>query len=204
MSVTSDNKTWFQRIEDMHPYETLLYLGMFGSGLIFLFLTVAFLFSGLDQLGGMNKKIPVSFLISTFLLVSSGYTATRIRIYFQEENAEKVIRALGVTLLLGLLFTSLQITGWKELQSMGIDFQGIPSGSFLYVLSGIHVFHLLGAMIFAVILRAQLRNRKNDEVKRLILFTNPFEKMRLRLFTVYWQFMDGIWLILFLLFAVSL
>ncbi|TDK45544.1 cytochrome c oxidase subunit 3 [Algoriphagus formosus] len=204
MSVTSDNKTWFQRIEDMHPYETLLYLGMFGSGLIFLFLTVAFLFSGLDQLGGMNKKIPVSFLISTFLLVSSGYTATRIRIYFQEENAEKVIRALGVTLLLGLLFTGLQITGWKELQSMGIDFQGIPSGSFLYVLSGIHVFHLLGAMIFAVILWAQLRNRKNDEVKRLILFTNPFEKMRLRLFTVYWQFMDGIWLILFLLFAVSL
>jgi len=204
MSVTSDNKTWFQRIEDMHPYETLLYLGMFGSGLIFLFLTVAFLFSGLDQLGGMNKKIPVSFLISTFFLVSSGYTATRIRIYFQEENAEKVIRALGVTLLLGLLFTSLQITGWKELQSMGIDFQGIPSGSFLYVLSGIHVFHLLGAMIFAVILWAQLRNRKNDEVKRLILFTNPFEKMRLRLFTVYWQFMDGIWLILFLLFAVSL
>jgi cytochrome c oxidase subunit 3 len=204
MSVTSDNKTWFQRIEDMHPYETLLYLGMFGSGLIFLFLTVAFLFSGLDQLGGMNKKIPVSFLISTFLLVSSGYTATRIRIYFQEENAEKVIRALGITLLLGLLFTGLQITGWKELQSMGIDFQGIPSGSFLYVLSGIHVFHLLGAMIFAVILWAQLRNRKNDEVKRLILFTNPFEKMRLRLFTVYWQFMDGIWLILFLLFAVSL
>ncbi|MDE0561511.1 cytochrome c oxidase subunit 3 [Algoriphagus sp. NF] len=204
MSVTSDNKTWFQRIEDMHPYETLLYLGMFGSGLIFLFLTVAFLFSGLDQLGGMNKKIPVSFLISTFLLVSSGYTATRIRIYFQEENAEKVIRALGITLLLGLLFTGLQITGWKELQSMGIDFQGIPSGSFLYVLSGIHIFHLLGAMIFALILWAQLRNRKNDEVKRLILFTNPFEKMRLRLFTVYWQFMDGIWLILFLLFAVSL
>ena len=204
MSVTSDNKTWFQRIEDMHPYETLLYLGMFGSGLIFLFLTVAFLFSGLDQLGGMNKKIPVSFLISTFLLVSSGYTATRIRIYFQEENAEKVIRALGITLLLGLLFTGLQITGWKELQSMGIDFQGIPSGSFLYVLSGIHVFHLFGAMIFAAILWAQLRNRKNDEVKRLILFTNPFEKMRLRLFTVYWQFMDGIWLILFLLFAVSL
>ncbi|WP_134203112.1 cytochrome c oxidase subunit 3 [uncultured Algoriphagus sp.] len=204
MSVTSDNKTWFQRIEDMHPYETLLYLGMFGSGLIFLFLTVAFLFSGLDQLGGMNKKIPVSFLISTFLLVSSGYTATRIRIYFQEENAEKVIRALGITLLLGLLFTGLQITGWKELESMGIDFQGIPSGSFLYVLSGIHVFHLLGAMIFALILWAQLRNRKNDEVKRLILFTNPFEKMRLRLFTVYWQFMDGIWLILFLLFAVSL
>ena len=51
MSVTSDNKTWFQRIEDMHPYETLLYLGMFGSGLIFLFLTVAFLFFRIGSIG---------------------------------------------------------------------------------------------------------------------------------------------------------
>ncbi|TFV95814.1 cytochrome C oxidase subunit III [Algoriphagus kandeliae] len=204
MNQTSQHKTWFQRIESMHPYETLLYLGMIGSGLIFLFLVAAFLFSGLDQLAGMNKKIPVSFLISTFLLVSSGYTATKMRLYYQEEKADKVSRALGTTLLLGIIFTALQVSGWMELQSMGIDFKGIPSGSFLYLLSGIHIFHLLGAMVFAAILWVQLRKRKHDEIQRLILFTNPFEKMRLRLFTVYWQFMDGIWLVLFLLFVISL
>ncbi|NVJ86494.1 MAG: cytochrome c oxidase subunit 3 [Algoriphagus sp.] len=204
MNQTSQQKTWFQRIESLHPYETLLYLGMIGSGLIFLFLVVAFLFSGLDQLSGLNKKIPVSFLISTFLLVSSGYTATKMRIFYQEENAEKVTRALGTTLLLGIIFTSLQVSGWMELQAMGIDFKGIPSGSFLYLLSGIHIFHLLGAMVFAMILWVQLRKRQNDQIQRLILFTNPFEKMRLRLFTVYWQFMDGIWLVLFLLFVISL
>jgi len=46
-----------QRLERMHPYETMLYLGMVGSGLIFLFLAVAFLFSGLNQLAGLNQHI---------------------------------------------------------------------------------------------------------------------------------------------------
>jgi cytochrome c oxidase subunit 3 len=33
--------------------------------------------------------------------------------------------------------------------------------------------------------------------------TNPYEKLRIRLFTIYWQFMDAVWLILFLLFVLS-
>ncbi|MGM0943729.1 MAG: cytochrome c oxidase subunit 3 [Bacteroidota bacterium] len=203
MKETQKPQTWFQKLENLHPYETLLYLGMFGSGLIFLFLALAFLFSGLDQLNGLNQRMPTSFLISTFLLVISGYTATRMRIFYQEEQTQKVIGSLRNTLLLGLIFTALQFLGWKELESMGISFQGLPSGSFLYVLSGIHVFHLLGAMIFAGILWVQLRKTQADEIKHLILLTNPYEKMRIRLFTVYWQFMDGIWLVLFLLFVLS-
>lgn len=203
MKETQKPQTWFQKLENLHPYETLLYLGMFGSGLIFLFLALAFLFSGLDQLNGLNQRMPTSFLISTFLLVISGYTATRMRIFYQEEQTQKVIGSLRNTLLLGLIFTALQFLGWKELESMGISFQGLPSGSFLYVLSGIHIFHLLGAMIFAGILWVQLRKTQADEIKHLILLTNPYEKMRIRLFTVYWQFMDGIWLVLFLLFVLS-
>ncbi|HAH37460.1 MAG TPA: cytochrome C oxidase subunit III [Algoriphagus sp.] len=176
---------------------------MIGSGLIFLFMVAAFLFSGLDQLERMNQRIPISFMISTFLLVISGYTATRMRIFYQEERTEKVLQSLRNTLFLGLVFTSLQFTGWLELQAMGINFKGIPSGSFLYVLSGIHIFHLLGAMIFAVILWVQLQKNQEDSIKHLILLTNPYEKMRIRLFTVYWQFMDAIWLILFMLFVLS-
>ncbi len=204
MMKTKEEKIgWFQRIERLHPYETLLYLGMFGSGLIFLFLTVAFLASGINQLEGYNRHIPISFLISTFLLALSGYSATKMRLYYQEERMDKLQNSLLATLVLGLIFTGLQFMGWKELTEMGIDFKGIPSGSFLYVLSGIHIFHLLGAMIFAGILLVQLQRDMNDGVKALILAVNPFEKMRIRLFTIYWRFMDGIWLILFLLFVIS-
>jgi cytochrome c oxidase subunit 3 len=187
----------------MHPYETLLYLGMIGSGLIFLFLVVAFAFSGLNQLEGFNHHIPVAFLISTLLLILSGYTATKMRLYFIEERTDKLISSLRNTLWLGILFTGLQLVGWYELDEMGIDFKGIPSGSFLYLLTGIHIFHLLGAMIFAVILLVEMKKKQQDQIQHLILLTNPFEKMRIRLFTVYWHFMDLIWLVLFVLFILS-
>ncbi|MDP2041909.1 MAG: cytochrome c oxidase subunit 3 [Algoriphagus sp.] len=203
MNRTKEPQTWLQRVENLHPYETLLYLGMFGSGLIFLFLVVAFISSGINQLEGLNHKIPVAFLISTFMLILSGYTATKMRLHYQEENIPKLEGSLRNTFLLGVTFTILQFAGWKELTDMGINFTGLPSGSFLYLLSGIHIFHLLGAMIFALILLVQLRKTQEDGIRKLILVTNPFEKMRIRLFTVYWHFMDAIWLILFFLFILS-
>lgn len=203
MNPRNTPKTTLQRLENLHPYETLLYLGMFGSGLIFLFLVVAFLYSGLSQLEGLNNRMPLAFLASTFMLVLSGYTATKMRLHYHEENISKLEVSLRNTFILGLIFTLLQFLGWKELSDMGIRFTGIPSGSFLYLLSGIHIFHLLGAMIFALILLFQLRKIKEDGIKKLVMITNPFEKMRIRLFTVYWHFMDAIWLILFLLFVIS-
>jgi cytochrome c oxidase subunit 3 len=203
MTNSSAQLSWFQRVERMHPYETLLYLGIIGSGIIFIFLVLAFLFSGLNQLAGLNKHIPIAFLISTFLLILSSYTATQMRLYYQEERTDRLISSLRNTLALGIIFTLLQFIGWYELNQMGVDFQGIPSGSFLYLLSGIHIFHLVGAMIFAAILLIQIRNQKADDIQNLILITNPYEKMRIRLFTFYWHFMDLVWLILFALFALS-
>jgi cytochrome c oxidase subunit 3 len=126
-----------------------------------------------------------------------------MRLHYQEERTDLLIASIRNTLILGVIFSLLQLAGWYELNEMGIDFKGIPSGSFLYLLSGIHIFHLLGAMIFAAILLNQIRKRKDDEIQHLILLTNPYEKMRIRLFTFYWHFMDLIWLILFVLFVIS-
>ena len=203
MRQTPPSKTWFQKIEKQHPYETLLYLAMLGSGIIFLFLSLSFLFSGREYLQGLNEQVPFAFLVSTFLLVLSGYTAVKMRLYYQEENIVKLNRALQATFTLGVLFMVFQVLGWKQLTDKGINFTGIPSGSFLYVLSGIHVLHLLGAMTFAAILLVELRKTQQDVVRRLVWSTNPYEKLRIRLFTVYWQFMDAVWLILFLLFVIS-
>jgi len=151
----------------------------------------------------LNEQVPLAFLVSTFLLVLSGYTAVKMRLHYQEENIDKLYRSLKSTFILGLLFIAFQVLGWKELTDRGINFTGIPSGSFLYVLSGIHVLHLLGAMTFAAILLVEFRKTQQDVVRRLVWSTNPYEKLRIRLFTIYWQFMDAVWLILFLLFVLS-
>ena len=105
--------------------------------------------------------------------------------------------------MLGLLFTGCQVLGWVELTNLGINFTGTPSASFLYVLSGIHVLHLLGAMGFAGSLLLEIRSIEKDMVRKLVWTTNPYQKLRIRLFTVYWHFMDAVWVILFLLFVLS-
>lgn len=197
------NTTWFQKMERLHPYQTLMYLGMLGSGLIFLFMTIAFLASGSGHMEGVGFKMPKSFIMSTFVILISGYTASKMLLHFKEESLNKLKNSLLSTFLLGLLFTILQFWGWRELGTMGIDFRGLPSGSFLYVLSGIHIFHLIGAMVFGIIMLIKYARSEKDDIQHLILLTNPYEKMRIALFTTYWHFMDMIWLVLFLIFVLT-
>ncbi|EKB49774.1 cytochrome c oxidase subunit 3 [Cecembia lonarensis] len=196
-------ETWFQKIENMHPYQTLMYLGMFGSGLIFIFMTVAFLASATGNTEGLGFKMPKSFIISTFVILISGYTVSKMLLHYKEESLFKLKNSLLSTFFLGLIFTLLQFLGWKELTLIGVDFRGLPSGSFLYVLSGIHIFHLLGAMVFAIIMVVKYKRTEKDDIKHLVLLTNPYEKMKIQLFTTYWHFMDAIWLLLFMTFVLT-
>jgi cytochrome c oxidase subunit III len=200
-TVEKTKESWFNKIENMHPYQTLMYLGMFGSGLIFLFLTVAFLSSGIQNLGRTGTAVPAAFIASSVVILFSGYLVSQLLVHYKKEEIELLKNKLFYTFMLGLIFTLMQFLGWKELTAMGIDFRGLPSGSFLYVLTGIHIFHLIGAMVFALLLYAEYHKKNKDQITQLILVTNPFERMRIRLFVVYWYFMDLIWLILFSIIA---
>jgi cytochrome c oxidase subunit 3 len=196
--MVSENKThWFTRIENMHPYQTMMYLGMVGSGLIFAFLLVAFLLSQATFSFFSPLYFPKFFIVSSFVLLLSAYTASQIVPQYCLDQTVKVRQYLLATLLLGLGFTGFQLLGWKELADNGINFQGLPSGSFLYVLSGIHIVHLVGAMVFAGKLIYKVRACEKDHVRNLIFLSNPFDKMVFRLFATYWKFMDLIWIILF-------
>jgi cytochrome c oxidase subunit III len=197
--MVSENKEhWFTKIENMHPYQTMMYLGMFGSGLIFLFLLLAFLGSQASFSFFNPLYFPKSFIISSFVLLTSAYTASKIVPHYRQDHTHKVKYYLWATLLLGLGFTAFQLLGWKELADKGISFQGLPSGSFLYVLSGIHILHLIGAMIFAGRLISKVQACEKDQVKNLILLSNPFDRMTFQLFATYWKFMDLVWIILFI------
>jgi cytochrome c oxidase subunit 3 len=103
-------------------------------------------------------------------------------------GAQAWVTATGA---LGVLFVAGQIVGWRQLAERGVFLASNPHSSFFYVLTGVHVVHLLGGLAwFAVVARRLQRLR-----------VTPGED-GLRLFATYWHFLGGLWVyLLFLLFV---
>lgn len=100
---------------------------------------------------------------------------------------------LLAALTLGIAFVTLQYYGWNALFNVGVDLKASVSGSFLYLITGLHAVHILGgiAAILVAIVHA---------------FTLPFvvtekRKIRFQLVIQYWHFVDALWiyLLIFLL-----
>ncbi len=196
-------KEAFKRIEEMHPHMVLLYVGMIGSGIIFLFTIVAFTVSRPEGSEFLKIDFPKSFIVSTLFMLSSSFSISKVLPAFENDNLDEVKKWLGVTLLLGLIFSAAQITGWRELQSNNIFFSGHRTGAYLYVISGLHVIHVLGVLIYLVSLLMECHKTSKDVVKHLLYATNPYQKVKFKILTDFWHFTDAVWIALFFYFLFS-
>jgi cytochrome c oxidase subunit 3 len=98
-----------------------------------------------------------------------------------------------VTGLLGLAFLSSQLIAWRQLASQGIYVATHPHSSFFYLLTGAHALHLLGGLFGLTFL--WLRSRRQVIEKTLL----AKRKAATDAVTIYWHFMDALWIYLFLL-----
>ena len=80
-----------------------------------------------------------------------------------------------------------------ELYDVGVELNGNPSGSFFYLISGLHAAHVLGgiAILFVALSHAIGLNFK----------VTPKRLLRFELSLQYWHFVDFLWiyLLIFLL-----
>lgn len=192
-----------EKIERLHPHKMLLYLAIFGSSLIFLFMLIAFTASNghpAIQESGIQLSIPKAFIFSTLVLMISSYFVSRFMRAFEQENMKKLRNMLGITVVLGFVFTISQYWGWHQLEQAGHGLSGISSGAYLYIISGLHILHLVGAMFFMTHQFIRISSIAADPVKTLITVTNPYQKMKLGMLATYWHFMDFLWIGLFLYF----
>jgi cytochrome c oxidase subunit III len=198
--MKSNKKSLWKKIEDNHPYKTLLYLSMFGSLVIFLFLLLAFTISNPPDSLHDLFQMPKAFVASTFVMLTSSMTMQNAYSSFIQNRLEKSFRFLILTLLLGVLFTILQFKGWHQLQEMGITFQGKNSGAYLFLISGLHVIHILGVLIFLVVKMRMVLKCMKDPIINIVETTNPFQKTQMLLLNRSWQFVDFLWIFLFFYF----
>ncbi|GIV33554.1 MAG: cytochrome oxidase subunit III [Chitinophagales bacterium] len=186
----------------VHPQRFALWLGIACLIMMFAGLTSAYIVR--KSAGNwVEFRLPYNFILSAVILMGSSVTIQWAVRAFRQERLQAYRLAMGLTLLLGSAFMVSQYLGWKKLQEIGVFLSGNPSGSFVYVISYLHVAHVAGGMLFLLI----------AFIKSLVLFSNPAnfliyrtdsnKRIRIGMLATYWHFVDILWLYLLIFFLVS-
>ena len=138
-------------------------------------------------------SIPRMLWLSTGLIITSSFTFQLARKNLREGDDAKYQRWLLLTALLGLGFVASQLLAWRQLVAQGIYMANGQHSMFFYVLTGAHGIHLLGGLLGLAYLLLRTWN-KLGKSKALAKRRAAAEAVSL-----YWHFMDGLWIYLFLL-----
>ncbi|HLK96559.1 MAG TPA: cytochrome c oxidase subunit 3 [Hymenobacter sp.] len=181
------------------PFRFMVWLGIASSVMLFAILLTAYVIrrAGPDW---TDVTLPNVFLISTVAIVLSSLTLHNAHQAFRHERFDSYRSNLGTTLVLGTLFIMLQAWGWRQMIQSGISLSGNPSGSFVYIISGLHLLHILIGLIFILIALAEALRRR-PYVDSFVYSVNPPNQLKVRLITLYWHFVDILWLVLFVFLA---
>lgn len=178
------------------PFTFMLYLGIAGSCILFLFIFFVFIRKEV-----LNQQIPLHlpkvFWWSTVSIILSSLSVEYSKFAFKEERFFAYRTGISMCFVLSLLFLSLQFVGWRQLTSSGITMANSTGGSFMFILSGLHIVHtLIGIIGLTVVIRDAFSNL--SYVDSFIYSVNAPNQLRLKLFSIYWHFLDALWLIIFL------
>ncbi len=122
--------------------------------------------------------------MNTMILLLSGCTVTWAHHALRESNRRAMLTGLGLTIILGVAFTSLQAYEYIHASFKFAD--GIYSSTF-YMATGFHGFHVLVGTTFLIV--CFFRARKGH--------FKPDHHFGFEAAAWYWHFVDVVWLFLF-------
>jgi cytochrome c oxidase subunit 3 len=172
----------------MHPKKFAMWLFIVSICMIFAAMTSGYI---VRQAEGNWRlfELPSLFLWSSVVLIASSGTMQWSYMNAKKDEISRVKGGIVVTLLLGITFLFMQWEGWMALVDINVHFSfSNPSESFLYVLTGLHAFHLVTGLIFIIIVLISTFQEK-VHAKSLV---------QLEMCTTYWHFLDGLWLYLYI------
>jgi len=137
----------------------------------------------------LEFQLPIQFYISTSIIVISSITLHLSFTSFLKKNEGMYKSMLVVSFLLGISFVVIQYYGWQSLFVSGVDLKASISGSFFYLISGLHALHILGGVAAMVV--AMIHAFSLDFV------VTEKRKLRFKLVCHYWHFVDFLWIFLF-------
>src|SRR5882672_8803662 len=170
----------------MNPKKFAMWLFLASVGMLFAAFTSAYIVRQAEG-NWVYFELPSLFYYTTVIILLSTVTMQLAYISAKKDELSRVKLLVSITSVFGIIFLAGQFLAWGELVKMSIHLVGNPSGSFLYVLTGLHGLHLVSAIIFLLVVL-------NSTWKYKVHSKNLAQ---IEMCTTYWHFLSGLWLYLF-------
>lgn len=170
----------------MNPKKFILWLFVVSIVMLFAAMTSAYLVRRAEG-NWLEFEIPSIFWYSTVVLLISSASMHWAYRAAKKDDFGVLRTAISITFAFGLAFLVMQFLGWKDLVAQNVFFVGNPSGSFLYVFTGLHAFHLISGL-FVILFALRAAFQQKIHAKNLT---------QIEICATYWHFLDILWVYLF-------
>jgi cytochrome c oxidase subunit 3 len=172
-------------------YITGMTVALGGILMFFMALTSAYIVrKDIPNNGWHPLAVPRILWLNTSILIASSFTLSHARKRFKSNDQQGFRHWWSVTTILGGLFLVGQIIAWRQLAAAGLFLATNPSSSFFYVFTAAHGLHLLGGVLALTWILFRPTHRLTQSTATEVA-------------AMYWHFMDGLWVFLFLLFLLG-
>ncbi len=176
----------------LHPHKFTLLIAMGSIVMMFAGLTSAYVVKS-NQVNWLQFPMPPAFWYSTLVMLTSSLTVHLAAKAFRAREMPRYRTLITLTAGLGILFVVLQCIGFNWLILNGVKILGAGSnaaGSFLGVITGIHMVHVLGGVVALLIMFFRAFNSRSKN----------YSSTSIEMAGMYWHFVDILWIYLFLFF----
>jgi cytochrome c oxidase subunit III len=174
-------------------YRIGVWVGIGSILMLFVALTSSYIVRSASSNDWQPIAMPKVLWLSTALILISSITMEVSRRSLKQQRDAGYGRWLLITVALGLAFLASQLLAWRQLVRQGVYMASNPYNSFLYLFTAAHGLHLLGGILGLSYLLLRTRKKRGTvegELRRLGAADAA---------TIYWHFMDGLWVALFML-----
>lgn len=200
----------------IHPQKFALWVAMASIVMMFAGLTSAYVVKQ-AQGNWRSYQLPVVFWISTAVIIASSVSFHLGLKAFKQRNIPKFKTLITLTLILGILFGVFQASGFYQLyhreqpvvfdgtqqyiRENGVSRENVypvkvngnPSESFLFIIAGLHLLHIIGGIVaLAIVFFRAFRRR-----------VKVYSSTGLEIVGTYWHFVDVLWIYLFIFFLAN-
>ena len=169
----------------------MLWFGIGSLFMTFAGLTSAFIVSKNREDWVQNFDLPEAFYYSLFFILTSSIILIFARKILLKNQIKTVTVLLLGTILLGVLFIIFQFIGFAQIIENGYHFTGPTStinSSFIFLIAFVHLLHVLVALIALIVVF----------FKNLNGIYNAENLIGFDLASIFWHFVDILWIYLFI------